>query len=843
MKVNKARTIVRRVGYRSKLCPFVASLVWLAACLTVHAASPIPLNLPRPDGQPGDATKPVKVYIIAGQSNMVGMGDLTGARPEFPRVYYSADPAILPGATPIGRNERGSPLSHVAVERLNIFDAKANGAPVALGTASQNLPVVADGQTLVVTAQIEVPISGNFFVRAGFGESTFNTVTLDGKEVSAKDASGKLTLNKITLEAGKRYPVQIRYTKSGSAAFWLERVDIPANGDLVTITKRDKKFPYLIDDAGNWTVRNDVYFQEARLVEGGKGAPMSAESNKKCLPKCGSIGPEVGLGFVLGTFHDEQVLIIKTAQGNRSLNFDFRPPSSGKGPNTSDYESFEYRAMIKGVRETLAKIDQVVPGYKGQGYEIAGFGWFQGHKDSGSTKEEYEKHLVNLINDLRAEFKAPNMKAVVATVGFHGYRIFATPWYGIWQAQMAVGDPEQHPEFAGNVASVDTRDFWREVDESPRGQDYHYNRNAETYMLVGEAMGRAMVRLQGGQAEEIPKSDREAKVKAEMAAETAKPEPTDAQKAAHTAAIKPFILDSSLTSFVGDAKTLAAVKAAMKVSKPAKPSPYLADTLDDVVQFYQAAGVHDYDWQPFGGDLKNSNWSYFAFDLPGNPGKFNVSSSAGEEEGGGDDNSPENPPPGNVKEAPKAPKPADIPKEAVSVKWVLPAGMDKWFATDFDATKAGWKTGPAPFGESAEKLKIPEWASRRIPARKPQTVIASDALLMRQTVELPPLQDGYRYRIRVAGSLHNNMGEGYAIYVNGQQLADNHEGVLGWRRQGPTPRGVMIYPDTRELLKGSKITLAVSHFPMDNWTPGRYVPPGAAVSVWIEQQKLPTVGE
>ena len=103
--------------------------------------------------------------------------------------------------------------------------------------------------------------------------------------------------------------------------------------------------------------------------------------------------------------------------------------------------------MVKGVHETLANIDKVVPGYKGQGYEIAGFGWFQGHKDSGSTKEDYEKCLVNLINDLRKEFKAPKMKAVVATVGFHGYRLMSGPWKGVWEAQMAVGDPKQHPEF------------------------------------------------------------------------------------------------------------------------------------------------------------------------------------------------------------------------------------------------------------------------------------------------------------------------------------------------------------------------------------------------------------
>ena len=39
-------------------------------------AKEIPAQLPDPDGGPGDATKPVKVYILAGQSNMVGMGEI-----------------------------------------------------------------------------------------------------------------------------------------------------------------------------------------------------------------------------------------------------------------------------------------------------------------------------------------------------------------------------------------------------------------------------------------------------------------------------------------------------------------------------------------------------------------------------------------------------------------------------------------------------------------------------------------------------------------------------------------------------------------------------------------------
>ena len=50
-------------------------------CLALHAgAKEIPNQLPEPDGKAGDPTKPVKVYILAGQSNMVDMGTIAGAR-------------------------------------------------------------------------------------------------------------------------------------------------------------------------------------------------------------------------------------------------------------------------------------------------------------------------------------------------------------------------------------------------------------------------------------------------------------------------------------------------------------------------------------------------------------------------------------------------------------------------------------------------------------------------------------------------------------------------------------------------------------------------------------------
>ncbi len=855
-----------------KLNPCLVTVTF-ALLLQLNAA-PVPLQLERPDGQPGNPTKPVKVYILAGQSNMVGMGDITGASPPYPSVYLSADPAVIPGEMPVGTSRTRSTCKWVwkgipALKAHGVFQsadpAAPKGAGVAihkgtydpkadyskltpaesvtmpLGTFAAAIPTIDGPCTPVANAFIDVPESGNYLVHVGFGESTHALALIDGKQVYLKDPSGKPVLTKVALEAGKRYPLQITYFQSGSAALWLEQVDLVGKSDLVTLTKKDKKFPYLIDDAGNWTVRNDVYFQEARLTEGGKGAPLSAESNKKCLPKCNAIGPEVGFGFVMGTYHDEQVLLIKTAQGNRSLCYDFRPPSSGK-TGDSDFEGFEYRAMIKGVHETLANIDKVVPGYKGQGYEIAGFGWFQGHKDSGSTKEDYEKCLVNLISDLRKEFKAPNMKAVVATVGFHGYRLAAGPWQGVWEAQMAVGDPKQHPELTKTVASVDTRDFWREIEESPRGQDYHYNRNPETYLLVGESMARAMVRLHGGEAEAIPKSDREAKVAAEIAAEAAKAAPTQEQLAASLAAIKPMLIDGALAGFVGDPRNKAALSGALVVAqaKPAKTPPYLDDAIDDAVAYLQTAGIHDYDWKPVIADMNHATWDYIGFDLPNSPYKERPAAAPVNEDEEGKENletpSEKTKPAKEIKaeKGGKATEPLEIKP---------PAGMENWFAAEFDAKKAGWKSGKAPFGMKMEET-VPEsqaWISKYVlypPKRTmPTTIVGNDVVLMRGTFELPSVKEGHRYRIRLDGSIHDNSGEGYAVYINGKLLTQIDNGVTGWRKQ--SLRGSHVWKEALDDLRGGKVTIAVANYPMNDWNPEHFIPAIGPLSVWVEEQKLP----
>ena len=281
-------------------------------------------------------------------------------------------------------------------------------------------------------------------------------------------------------------------------------------GTLAYLTKKEGKYPWLIDDGGNWTVRKDVHYYDARTK---KGSPLSPTSNSGK-----TIGPELGFGYVMGHVLEEPVLVLKSCIGNRSLGWDLLPPSSERYTvdgrtyagykDTPDswiegqpkkevnwYAGKQYDDDMANAKAALENLAKIYPDYKGQGYEIAGFVWWQGHKDHLNPvhASRYELNLVNLIKCLRKDYNAPNAKFVLATgCGNPGREGLGLQ---IAEAQLAVGDAKKYPQFAGNVKAVEARDLWREVEVSPKNQGYHYNRNAETFMEVGLRLGWAMADL------------------------------------------------------------------------------------------------------------------------------------------------------------------------------------------------------------------------------------------------------------------------------------------------------------------------------------------------------------
>ena len=106
--------------------------------------------------------------------------------------------------------------------------------------------------------------------------------------------------------------------------------------------------------------------------------------------------------------------------------------------------------------------------------------------------DQYEQNLANLIRDIRKDLGVPNLPFVIAETGMSGWEERHLRALSLMKAQAAVAKLD---EFRGNVAFVGTRDFYRPKEVSPSGQAYHWNSNAETYYLIGEAMGKAMLQL------------------------------------------------------------------------------------------------------------------------------------------------------------------------------------------------------------------------------------------------------------------------------------------------------------------------------------------------------------
>ena len=70
---------------------------------------------------------------------------------------------------------------------------------------------------------------------------------------------------------------------------------------------------------------------------------------------------------------------------------------------------------------------------------------------------------------------------------------FVSQYRKVTDAQVAVS---KRPEFKGTVAAAETRDFWRTRETfGGNSQGNHWHANGESYWLIGEAMGKAMVRL------------------------------------------------------------------------------------------------------------------------------------------------------------------------------------------------------------------------------------------------------------------------------------------------------------------------------------------------------------
>jgi hypothetical protein len=315
------------------------------------------------------------------------------------------------------------------------------------------------------------------------------------------------------------------------------------------------------NDDGSWAVRDDVTIAWAAKSQ--KYGPLTVGwgygENE--------IGPELLFGTIMGNHYDQPILLIKTAWGGKDVYCDFRSPSAGM-PNEGETALLErqrsngnqretgayYTKMIDEITYCLDHLDEIVPHYGGQGYELAGMAWFQGWNDYCQWRVEindqqigqgiiasYPATLAAMFGDLRSELNAPTLPIVIGEMGIGGTQISerahnpddreACAIMAFRRAQQAVSNA---PGMNG-VVYVPTEEYWDDRLELLRTQadEYrqdkkrrgisdtddntlptpeltrefhargghwycHYNGSASNYSLVGLALAEALLSMERG---------------------------------------------------------------------------------------------------------------------------------------------------------------------------------------------------------------------------------------------------------------------------------------------------------------------------------------------------------
>ena len=360
----------------------------------------------------------------------------------------------------------------------------------------------------------------------------------------------------ISISAAEIKPVKVFILAGQSNMEGKGKIDPLLNHQIKD--KETKDFFAHFHKNGEYIMRDDVwinYLDRHGELTVGYGSP-------------GCIGLELQFGHIIGDYYDEQVLLIKTAWGGKSIGRDFRPPSSRAPSNKvldqlvvkmieRDYNNiirkewnklkqhnpkitrkeveaessalFDeirkvkkeeyhkqvvnsfghfYRLMMNEIKTTLSELKTRFPKYDGQGYEIAGFIWFQGWNDMyGDFPNEYAYNLENFIRDVRKELEVPNLPVAIGVMGQNGFKPAKGNMAIVKKAQFSMNDIAG---FRGNVKAIPTDIYWdKRADEAfptwrnnleewvKIGSDfpYHYLGSTITFTRIGQSLAKTILEL------------------------------------------------------------------------------------------------------------------------------------------------------------------------------------------------------------------------------------------------------------------------------------------------------------------------------------------------------------
>ncbi|MGB2500267.1 MAG: sialate O-acetylesterase [Mariniblastus sp.] len=186
-----------------------------------------------------------------------------------------------------------------------------------------------------------------------------------------------------------------------------------------------------------------------------------------------------------------------------------REPRKPK-PFNMDEAGLNYRMMNEAIQDVLANLKDNHPEYDAEaGYKIAGFVWFQGYNDQFSPefRDNYKDNMITFIKDVRKEYKEPNLPFVIGVLGT------GVTAEKVAENQVSLGQREaaKAPEFKDNVASVESYteyshysdevfkkgwpEHYHEWDTVGSDRPYHYLGSGAFFVRLGDAFADSIAEL------------------------------------------------------------------------------------------------------------------------------------------------------------------------------------------------------------------------------------------------------------------------------------------------------------------------------------------------------------
>lgn len=214
--------------------------------------------------------------------------------------------------------------------------------------------------------------------------------------------------------------------------------------------------------------RNDGVRSNPTIRSGGLNVGFGASDNL--------YGSELILGHYLAEHIEEDIILIKVAEGGTNLHVQWRSPSMEARLGVGD-EPSNYPLLLTHLNDVIANPGNYLDKYIGENIEleVAGFVWFQGWNDTVNNEyaSQYETNLTDLITDLRTDLSLPELPIVIGqTQNDNSNGII------VQQAQKDVANS------IDNAASVTTTDL---------SNYFHFD--SASHLVIGQRIGQKLMGL------------------------------------------------------------------------------------------------------------------------------------------------------------------------------------------------------------------------------------------------------------------------------------------------------------------------------------------------------------